>query len=143
MYADLLRRKDAKLTHQGASLDDIMKSVSNETGISEHLIKSRRRKSEITFARHLFCYLSKRFTADSLKSIGNYVGGRDHTTAIHANSSLQDLIDTEPETAELVMKMKRTLKLRFKPYRVEPIDMEAETPIHQEPVYDFETYSLH
>ena len=60
-------------------------------------IKSKSRKKELVFARQWICrYLTDKTTL-SLKSIGNYLGGRDHSTVIHANQGFQDMYDTNEQ----------------------------------------------
>ena len=36
-------------------------------------------------------YLARTLTRHSLKEIGGYFGGRDHTTVMHANKTVQEL----------------------------------------------------
>ncbi len=57
----------------------------------------RLRKREVVKARQISMYLSKLFiTSESLKSIGDFFGGRDHTTVIHSCQTVKDLMDTDP-----------------------------------------------
>jgi len=53
------------------------------------------RKKHLVYARHLYCFLSRKQTSATWKEISNLIGGRDHTTAIHGVNKLQDLYDTE------------------------------------------------
>ncbi len=41
-------------------------------------------------------YLSREMSGDSLKSIGLRIGGRDHTTVIHACSSIAEKLKKDP-----------------------------------------------
>lgn len=75
-------------------------------------IKSR--KGEITQVRQVLMYFLKNYTKYSLKKIGNYCGGRDHSTVIHAQQTIQDLLDTNDKTISLyVSEITRKLKLVF------------------------------
>jgi hypothetical protein len=56
-------------------------------------ILSERRQPSITYARHASCWLAKRFTPLSLPQIGKQLGGRDHTTVLHAASRIQRIVD--------------------------------------------------
>jgi chromosomal replication initiator protein len=53
--------------------------------------------------RQTYCWIAKRFTGRSLPEIGKSLGGRDHTTALHAVRRVQSIVDQimpAPETPE-------------------------------------------
>lgn len=55
-------------------------------------IKSKSRKREIVFPRQMAMAVCKNaFDKETLKSIGNYFGGRDHSTVIHACQTVDNL----------------------------------------------------
>ena len=56
-------------------------------------LKHKIRIREITELRSIFCYLARNMKY-SLKTIGNYLNGRDHTTVIHSVNAFKDLIET-------------------------------------------------
>jgi chromosomal replication initiator protein len=64
--------------------EKVMGIVAKHCGVTVTDILSRRRKSEMCDARHIFCAIMRREFDYSLKSIGEMVSGRDHTTAIHS-----------------------------------------------------------
>ena len=72
--------------------DLIMSTVSDVTNISIEQMKSKSRKREVVYARNICCKLLKEFTSFSLKSIGLILGGRDHSTIIHAIGSYDNII---------------------------------------------------
>jgi chromosomal replication initiator protein len=45
---------------------------------------AKKKTSRIALARQVAMYLSRSLTDNSLKSIGDAFGGRDHSTVIHA-----------------------------------------------------------
>ena len=53
-------------------------------GISYTELKSHRRNRELAFARQAICYWLCRRTEMSLPQIGRLLGGRDHTSILHA-----------------------------------------------------------
>lgn len=63
------------------------------TFTTEPLIGKSRRK-EIVFARQIAMFLCKELTGASLKAIGNFFGGRDHTTVMHSCTVVRNCIDT-------------------------------------------------
>jgi chromosomal replication initiator protein len=40
-------------------------------------------------------YFAKKLTKHSLKAIGDYFGGRDHSTVIHSCQTVEDLMETD------------------------------------------------
>jgi hypothetical protein len=56
-------------------------------------LKQRIRVREITELRSIFCFLARNMRY-SLKSIGEYLNGKDHTTVIHSINNFKNLIET-------------------------------------------------
>ncbi|MEF8865249.1 MAG: chromosomal replication initiator protein DnaA [Salinibacter sp.] len=82
---DLLQEKEATLT-----IDDIQRIVCEHLGISQEKMRGKTRKRDVTRARQIAMYFSKKHTQHSLKDIGLHFGGRDHSTVIHANNAVED-----------------------------------------------------
>jgi chromosomal replication initiator protein len=53
---------------------------------------SQSRKRHLVIARHIFFYLAKQITNKKLIQLGNFTGGRDHTTVIHGLATIAGLI---------------------------------------------------
>lgn len=73
----------------------IMEWVSEETGVPVAAIMSERRNQEVCLARFKFCYLVQREKQFSLPRIGKLLGGRDHTTVLHAVNRAKGLIEKQ------------------------------------------------
>lgn len=56
-------------------------------------MQTKLRIREIVELRAIFCYLAKNMKY-SLKTIGVFLGGRDHTTVIHGLNTFRDLMET-------------------------------------------------
>ena len=63
--------------------ESILKAVSEHMNVSIADIRSKKRTADIVTARQLVMYLCRKLTVMSLQSVGNIVGGRDHTTVIN------------------------------------------------------------
>lgn len=65
------------------TLDEILLDIclSFEQPIARVLGKGR--KDEVVLCRKLFFYVAKSKTGESLKNLGEYIGGRDHTTSLY------------------------------------------------------------
>lgn len=77
------------------NIDYIQKFVSEYFNVPTDLLKAKTRKREIVVARQVAMYLAKEYTNMSLKSIGFHFGGRDHSTVIHAITTVNDMMDTD------------------------------------------------
>jgi hypothetical protein len=65
-------------------LTAIVAAVAGETGISALRLTGADRDDETARARFLVCGLARQLTGRSLTNIGKALGGRDHTTIMHA-----------------------------------------------------------
>lgn len=75
----------------------ILKSVSDFYNISPGDLIKRSRKKEVVRPRQIAMYLLREETKSSFPEIGQRLGGRDHSTVIHACEKVK----TEEETDEL------------------------------------------
>ncbi len=87
----------------GIMLDVIIKIVAKhfDAGISD--IRSKKRQQDIALVRQVTFFIMKKMSTCSLQVIGNYVGGRDHSTVIHSISKIETLL---PHDAQLSAKIK-------------------------------------
>ncbi|MBN1781992.1 chromosomal replication initiator protein DnaA [bacterium] len=85
--------KDILITkRKDISIEEIQRVVCEYYQIPDDLLRGKSRKQEIALARQVAMFLSKEMTHYSLKSIGLHFGGRDHTTVIHANRTIEELL---------------------------------------------------
>jgi chromosomal replication initiator protein len=63
--------------------ENILSTVSEHLNISVDDILSKKRSQDIANARQIVMYICRHYTVLSLQSIGNAVGGKDHTTVIN------------------------------------------------------------
>lgn len=95
------------------SINYLQKVVTEHYKVSLESLKSKTRKKEVVMARHVAMYLAKQYTNHSLKSIGHYCGGRDHSTVIHALQAVNDMLDTAPQFRLSLEELKRKIKLKL------------------------------
>lgn len=93
------------------TIDTITKTVCNYLKIDENKLRDKTRKKEIVLARQLAMYLSKELTKSSLKSIGLNFGGRDHSTVIHACTTIEQNILIDNSLKELVDALRTKIEL--------------------------------
>ncbi len=92
------------------SMKEICKKVSLTTEISETKLYSKSRQVDFVFARHIAMFLCRELTNNSLVHIGNHFGKRDHATIIHACKTIEEKINSDKQTSDLVNKIKSELQ---------------------------------
>ena len=95
------------------TIENITSLVCESLKVDENKIRDKTRKKEIVFARQIAMFLSKDMTKSSLKTIGLHFGGRDHSTVIHACSSIEDSLSKDRYIKELIENLKNKIKNNF------------------------------
>ncbi|NBB74642.1 MAG: chromosomal replication initiator protein DnaA [Bacteroidetes bacterium] len=104
---DLMQDSKVNLT-----IEEIQRIVCDYLDIPEDLVRAKTRKREVVRARQIAMYFSKDLTQHSLKTIGLHFGGRDHSTVIHANKTVEDQIETDDQFRSMVEEIGRKIELR-------------------------------
>ena len=89
----------------------IIEVVSEHFHISVDQMISKNRSSEIAKPRQIAMYLCKNMTSSPLDSIGQLLGGRDHSTIIHGIKKVTE----EYESNETTQQMIETIKKKINP----------------------------
>lgn len=76
--------------------------------IDDFLAKKRTRN--VAFPRQIAMYLCRELTDYSLPRIGDFFGGRDHTTVIHAYEKISKEIEKDPNFSKIIKDMTTNLK---------------------------------
>ena len=92
------------------SKEDILDIISNESGVGVNEIVSRSRKKEIVNARFIFCSIMKDHYNYSLVYIGELIGGRDHTSVIHAINQHRSRVKNEDAYRDLTSNIYQKIK---------------------------------
>lgn len=95
------------------TIEDISKAVCQYLNIAENKIREKTRKKEIVLARQLAMYFSKELTKNSLKTIGLHFGGRDHSTVIHACTSIEHMRNSDNSMKDLIDSIRNKLELNY------------------------------
>ena len=80
-----------------ASPQDLFTRVEHHFGIPHQALIGRSRTRKITTARHLVAYLLREELGLGYSEIGALLGGRDHSTVIHAVTRIQGALATDPQ----------------------------------------------
>ncbi|MBN2619738.1 chromosomal replication initiator protein DnaA [candidate division WOR-3 bacterium] len=84
--------KGSKITKQM-----ILRNVIDEFGFSEAELKGKKRTQKLALARQTSMYLLRTHLSLSLAEIGDFFGGKDHSTVIHAIDKIEHLKKTDLE----------------------------------------------
>ncbi|GAA4827488.1 chromosomal replication initiator protein DnaA [Algivirga pacifica] len=82
-------------TEKEITVEFIQQVVADYFKISVEELKSKTRKKDIANARQIAMYFSKEYTKEPLKNIGDYFGGRDHSTVVHASKTVSKKCDSD------------------------------------------------
>lgn len=107
-YAPL--KFDLSLNKQPAQ--EIIDTVCQETGVSFEKVRNKTRIREVVVTRQLIAFFCRKNSGLSCKSIGEMLGGRDHTTVLHACNTIQDLLDiSNPDICRLVARIYKRFEM--------------------------------
>jgi chromosomal replication initiator protein len=87
------------------SPDRVIDAVCQRFGVTLQDLASKKRDRQTTYARHVLMYLLREVSHQPFTDIGRILGGRDHSTVIHAihriSSELSTLADTREDVESL------------------------------------------
>ncbi len=98
LIIDLAR---AHLLSAEPTVPEIAKIVARKMGVRITEMRGATREANIVRARGLAILLSRQLTATSLQQIGQFFGGRDHSTVLHAYRKTEKTLDDDNELATL------------------------------------------
>ena len=79
------------------TIEDILRAVTARYRVRLADLQSKKRSRSIAFPRQICMYLARSLTRHSLGEIGGYFGGRDHTTVLYANRTIESLRGKDPQ----------------------------------------------
>jgi len=87
----------------------IIKAVQKYYACSLDQLKSTQRTKEITLARHITIFLMKESTHRSFRDIGEYLGGRDHSTIMHAYNKVKKSLEHDASLIQMITQIKKEM----------------------------------
>ncbi len=94
---DLLLEDKNRIT-----VDFIQKKVAEYFDVRLADMKSKNRGQAVAYPRQIAMFLARQLTQHSLPEIGEFFGGRDHTTVIHAYKKISNKIKEDASIKKLV-----------------------------------------
>jgi len=90
-------------------IEHIKRLVCKQFGISKAIIESKSRKAGAVYPRQIVMYLARKHTTHSYPEIGRRLGGRDHTTILHAFHKIEGLILQDNDVAAEVALLEESI----------------------------------
>lgn len=91
------------------TIDKVQKAVCQYFNITMDNLLSKSRKRQIVQARQIAMYMSRNLIKCSLSTIGAEIGGKDHSTVLHACSTVQDLMSIDKAFRQYVTDIEKML----------------------------------
>jgi len=98
--------KNSTKQKKNVSIKDVIKLVADFYNIDEESVYNKTRKKEVVKPRQVIMYILREDLSISFPSIGEKVGGRDHTTVIHSYEKVKEEMKTNPVLMEEVSQIR-------------------------------------
>ncbi len=92
------------------TIQSIQKLVCDYYRLEANDIQTKSRKREVVQARQIAMYLSRKYTKNSLSSIGEQIGKRDHATVLYACNAVNDLLKYDKSFRQSLETIENSLK---------------------------------
>lgn len=95
---------------ENISLDIIQKVIADNYNISVSDLKSKKRDKKYVIPRQIAIYITRQLTELSFSEIGSEFGGKDHSTIMHANEKIEELIKLDSSFESKIQLFMREIK---------------------------------
>ena len=102
--------KNSTKPKRTASVKEVVQKVSEFYDIDENSIYEKTRRKEIVRPRQLIMYILREDFGVSYPSIGQKLGGRDHTTVIHSCEKIKRELKNDPGMEQEINQIRTILK---------------------------------
>ncbi len=92
------------------TLDTVIMVVARHYNLRVSELKARTNAQRIAFPRQVAMYLGKRVAKESLPTIGQYFGGKHHTTVLHAVRKIDELRSSDATVNRLIQQIEEQLR---------------------------------
>ena len=97
-------------SQKNISITEIIDAVTDYFDVRLTDLQSKKRSQSITLPRQFCMYLARKLTRHSLEEIGGHLGGRDHTTVLHAYTKIEELQQSDDNTGKQLAELTETIK---------------------------------
>lgn len=98
------------IRYRRVTVEEILMAVAEQFGTTPAAIKGTSRNKDVSLARHIAMYLCRELLPEvNTRIIGAALGGRDHTTIVHAYQKVRALMEVDADIAQLIRKLSAAL----------------------------------
>jgi len=102
-WSDVIARSNLHANSDGSpGIQQILLAVVTFYGVTHKRIISAQRDADIVYPRMVAIYLCRMLSGKSMSQIAAAIGGRDHTTILHAFRKINHAISANPQLADQV-----------------------------------------
>jgi chromosomal replication initiator protein len=105
----VLKRLGADTGTETYGIAEIIDAAATEFGVERQALLARDRRPSVATARQVAMYLARELTGHSLPEIGRGMGGRSHTTVLHAVNRISAAMSSDPDVQSAVDNLRRRL----------------------------------
>lgn len=98
--------KNSTKPKKNASVKDIVKVIADFYNVKEESVYDKTRRKEVVKPRQVVMYILREDFSISFPSIGEKLGQRDHTTAIHSYEKIKEELKTSPILLEEITQIR-------------------------------------
>jgi chromosomal replication initiator protein len=89
--------------------DRVIRCVSKHYSYNLSELRSKSRNKDLSFVRQVAMFLMKKVTDKSLRDIGDFLGGRDHSTVMHAINKIEQQATIGGDLQERLKRMEQEI----------------------------------
>jgi chromosomal replication initiator protein len=105
----VLRRLGEDTARDTCGIGEILDAAAQEFGVEREALLARDRRPAVATARQVAMYLARELTEHSLPEIGRGIGGRNHTTVLHAVNRVSAAMHSDDSVRSAVDNLRRRL----------------------------------
>jgi chromosomal replication initiator protein len=108
--AKILLRGSGSATKKAVSVQEVVKTIAGFYGIEESSIYEKTRRKEVVRPRQVIMFLLREDFHISFPTIGEKLGGRDHTTVIHSCDKIKNDLTSDSVLSNEIHQIRLMLK---------------------------------
>lgn len=105
----LQRTPPSIVSQKTVGFNAIIASINRHYNYTLDDLRSKSRHKDIVFVRHIAMFLMKKLTDKSLRCIGDFLGGRDHATVLHAIERVKESLAQEADVRQAVYALEKDI----------------------------------
>jgi chromosomal replication initiator protein len=105
----VLHRLGESTVADACGIGEILDAAAQEFGVEREALLARDRRPAVATARQVAMFLARELTEHSLPEIGRGVGGRNHTTVLHAVNRVSAAMHDDDSVRDAVHNLRRRL----------------------------------